>query len=325
MDLQSQNELVAVHLRYTSGARPLRTRAIAQLVAKVLYTLPHGKGAPVELVTTEVAAMAGVANVQAKDVADGFGLLKAIGLVEIRKGWWQLSEKGKKEIDADLARFRTNAESIFERHFPQAIPREQLRKWFDATCVEYFGRYGTSWAASVCRAQSNNLVAPGSLKEIVQGVAEKYGLGQYTDALAGGFIDFVESNDRKDQDHLWSLGQAMFAARLIAAGVGADPITTKELKDSRVFLDTNILLIASLEGHKYAHSLAALGKALRTLNIRPVRSFLGLVCRRSHGSFGRCGVRQQSVLGERRLFGSRRCPRGCAFCAGSGRCVGQGG
>lgn len=83
--------------------------------------------------------------------------------------------------------------------------------------------------------------------------------------LAEGFSRFVRSEDAEDNEHLWSLGLATFAARLVSAGLASDPISTRELRDSLVLVDTNVLLAIALDEERRSRSFSALAKALQLI------------------------------------------------------------
>ena len=268
MKSEMLDDLVAVNLKYSASARPLRTRAIAQVVAKVLYTESPGEGTEAGSLAENIGLVCGVDKMEIGEVEDALALLEGFGLVEKPAVGWKLSSKGTKEIEVDLNRSRVVANSVLDRHFPKTIARQELRTWFRDSCVEFFGQYGTYWAASVCRTPPKAIPMPSDWATIVQKTAAEHSLTQHTDVLTKGFGGFLESVDARDQEHRWGLGQAMFASRLIAASVGVDPITTKEIGDALVFLDTNILLASVLEGDRHAPSMKVLGAALRTLNIQ---------------------------------------------------------
>ena len=54
MDSTLLNELISVNLRYSAVAKPLRTRAVAQAIAKVLYTVPPGQTVNVKTIAKDV-------------------------------------------------------------------------------------------------------------------------------------------------------------------------------------------------------------------------------------------------------------------------------
>ncbi len=145
------DDLVAVNLKYSAGARPLRTRAIAQVVAKMLYTEPPGEETESGSLAENVGLVCGVDKVEIGEVADALALLEGFGLVEKAAVGWKLSAKGTKEIDVDLKRSRVVADSVLNRHFPKTIARQELRTWFRDSCVDFFGQYGAYWAATIFR------------------------------------------------------------------------------------------------------------------------------------------------------------------------------
>lgn len=262
------NELVAVNLRYAPGAKPLRIRAIAQLAAKVLYTLRLGQTEAIDQLEKDIAATVSIPVVPVVDVIHALDLLANLGLAESDGDRWRLSSKGIDQIENDLNRSRMLVESVLDRHFPQALQRKPLHNWFQETCTEYFGQYGTRWAASIFRVPTSAPAVPSSWKDTILITAKATGMAPYVDALTSGFTGFIQSTDSRDRELLWGIAQAMLAARLIASAVGADPITTRELRDSRVLLDTNILVVAALEAHWFSPWLASLRTALKDLNIR---------------------------------------------------------
>ena len=166
MDSELLNELITVHLRYTPGARPLRTRAIAQMAAKILYTLPSGEKATTKNVTDDIGVLLDVATFSEKDVIEALHLPKGIEFAEDPDGNWRLSVKGERQVKNDIAQSRTLIDSVLDRHFPHAIPREQLRPWFRDICAQYFGRYGTYWATSLFGGPVKSMPAPALWKNI---------------------------------------------------------------------------------------------------------------------------------------------------------------
>jgi len=262
------DDLVAVNIKYSAGARPLRTRAIAQVAAKVLYMASPDERMEANILAENIGLVCGVDKVEISEVEDALALLEDLGLVEKATVGWKLSSKGTHEIEVDLNRSRSVTDSVLDRHFPKTIAREELRAWFRDSCVEFFGQYGTYWAASVCRTPPKATPMPSDWATIAKKTVAEHSLTHHTGVLTRGFGGFLGSVDARDQEHKWDLGQAMFASRLIAANIGIDPITTKEIGDAMVFLDTNVLLVSVLEAHRYAPSIKTLVESLGTLNIQ---------------------------------------------------------
>ena len=58
----------------------------------------------------------------------------------------------------------------------------------------------------------------------------------------------------------------------MAANIGPDPITAREFNNSLFIADTNVLIVAALEGHSLAPHLSGLGKALNAIGAKVVRT-----------------------------------------------------
>ncbi|MDP3774290.1 MAG: hypothetical protein Q8Q85_08490 [Gemmatimonadales bacterium] len=201
-----------------------------------------------------------------QEILEALRLLEQQGVVEPTYRKWRLRRKSWEELGAQVIRRRERVLSILDRHFPADLDRSQLARWFDDACVSFFVTYGDRWVAAITRKTPIIGAAGPSLGSVVKTTATNVGLQARVDALISGFKRFLDSSLPEDTEHLWSLGMATFASRLVCAGIGADPISTRELRDSMVFLDTNALLAIALEASRPAAAFQALGEALRAIN-----------------------------------------------------------
>lgn len=265
MDPSKIDELITIHLRYLPAARSLRILALAQQCLKVLYTEPSGSTVTAAQVAANVALMLGITRVPVDEISESLNHLGE-HVVSVPEGY-QLSDRGRDLVSTETARYQQRLESILDRHFPRNIPRQALRAWFRQVCLTYFERFGTYWASSVCRIPSVQSPPTGSWYELVETAAAGLGLEGHVKELSKGFASFKQGRETDDQDHLMGLGQAMFSARLLAARVGTDPITTDLLRDSEVLIDTNILVVESLDIGPSFESIRPLGNMLSQLNL----------------------------------------------------------
>jgi hypothetical protein len=248
-------------------AESLRIRAIAQLAAKVVYSSTEGS-VRVRDIASGVAPLAGIPRAREKEVSTALNMLAAQGVARsVQGGRWALTKEGRRTVDGALARSRERIDSIIDRHFPRTIPDDGLRQWFRDTCIDFFEKYGNFWVNSICNSPKASSIPSGNWKATVSAMARKHDIEEHVQVLTEGFGQFLHGVDRGDQDHMWSLGQAMFAARLLASSVGADPMTTQALRHSRVFLDTNVLIGASLGAGNAARSLDPLADSLGNMDL----------------------------------------------------------
>ena len=154
------------------------------------------------------------------------------------------------------------ANRCLARHFPGEIDRETLATWFSRTSISFFARFADRWVASVTGRTGLDSETFTSVMEVAADRAAALGIESWSAELADGFVRFLRSGEREDHQHLQSLALTAFAARLVAAGAGPDPIGSAELRDATWVLDTNVLLTIALEGVAHGDPLDALGQAM---------------------------------------------------------------
>ena len=267
MDLLRE-EVLAAYLRYGSVAEPLRARAYAQLAAKVFMLAGPNARLSVDRIRHSISDLVGGGIPTGAEVDEALKILEQRGMVEPSRRKWKLKRKGRGELEDQVTRRRQRLSSIIERHFPADAGRPRLAECFDSTCVTFFEAYGDRWVAAITRKTPVVGLAGPDLGSIVKNAAGKYGLKDRAEELKVGFKRFLDSSLPEDTEHLWSLGMATLASRLICAGIGADPIGTRELRDSDVLLDTNALLAIALEGSRHSAAFQALGEALKAINAK---------------------------------------------------------
>jgi len=260
------NELIALHLRYGQGAEPLRVRAYAQIVAKVLYT-NIGNENTVNSIANDVANALGCRSVSRKQIVHALDFLNRKGHASELRSNWTLTDEGRTTIDTDLKRASGRITNVLQHHFPNRIDQSKLRPWFTEACLAFFQGFGDRWAYAICSGVPLKTSISDNFEDLLKSSLQKYDLEAEIEVLTRSFRAFITSTLPEDAEQLWSVGQAMFAARLVAANISADPITLREIRGSTILLDTNVLIVASLEKHRLADSLSALGKAFNQLGV----------------------------------------------------------
>ncbi|MDI6766064.1 MAG: hypothetical protein QME52_04490, partial [Bacteroidota bacterium] len=267
MSTATTNELIALHLRYGQGAEPLRVRAYAQIVAKVLYTNAENDNT-LQSISKDVANALECPGVSRKQIAQALHFLAEHDHARESRSNWSLTDKGRETIDSDLTRAAARITSVLQRHFSQRIDPTILRIWFTEACIAFFHGFGDRWASSICRGAPLKTSINVQFEDLLKPSLKNHKLESEAEDLIRSFRLFVTSAVPEDAEQLWSVGQAMFAARLVAANISGDPITLREIQGSTILLDTNVLLVAALEKHRLADSLSALGRAFNQLGIR---------------------------------------------------------
>lgn len=261
----TREELVAAHLRYDAMAEALRARAYAQIVAKALFLAGRTTYCTIDEICRACGQIVDAGIPDADDTQAALDFLGAQNMVQRDGSRYRLRRPTWDDLNDQINRRRTRIRGVYGRHFPRQVPFEDFREWFDDAAVKFFSRYGDKWVASVAR-QAGAIDTRGvELTQFLAPIIERHEIENHRQELVQGFRRWVQSENPADNEHLWSLGLSMFAARLVASGVAADPISTRELRDSTVLIDTNVLLVMTLEASRHAEAIAALGRALGSI------------------------------------------------------------
>lgn len=258
-------ELVAVNLRYDAGMASLNVRAVAQLLAKVLYAEGSKVSKPAKELQKAAAKALGIGSISLSLVEEGLRFLDSIHLARESANRWLLTDKGFNDVGSDVASAARARASALERHFPQRLDKQKLEAWFLDAVVEFYGIYGNQWAAALARrAPRAGLTAP-VLASLLDTANKRHGFVADAEVLESGFRHFLTSDDPEDERLQWSLGQSLLASQLVAANVGPDPISVKDFRDSVLILDTNVLVAIALQVHSKTPHIKGLAKALNQI------------------------------------------------------------
>jgi len=257
-------DLVAINLRYDASSGQLNVRALAQLVAKLLFAGGQAVSQSPEQLGKAAGKVLQVHRIAPSTIKTALGFLRDNGLARESSSRWLLTDFGHRTIQADVSRAVVRLEGVLARHFPDRLDRSALGEWFRNACVAFYGMYGTQWAAALGKQAPPKPVARGDVRTLLEEATRRAGWQSERQVLSEGFYAFLNSQHTEDAEHQWSLGQALLASRLVAANIGPDPITAADFRDSTLLLDTNALIVAALE----APRLAALGTALASLGVQ---------------------------------------------------------
>ncbi len=136
-------QLVTVNLKYGTSAKPLKTLAFAELIAKVMYSIES----PVEVqqLVSESAKMIGNKSVSSELVIDGLQFLQQSGKVRTNGKTWQLENNSRKDISREINTERGLLREVLERHFPATLPKKILKMWFRESSADFLGFYCDEW------------------------------------------------------------------------------------------------------------------------------------------------------------------------------------
>ena len=261
--MTTREQVIAAHLRYSAVAEPLRNCAHAQILAKVLYLSGERSYLTMSKMRDGIVELTGGARPSKPDTNAALRYLQGAGLIRSKgESRFGLRPAEYRRLERQVDAQGDLVDRCLERHFPGEIDREDLTTWFYRASISFFERFADRWVASVVRQAGLDSVSYVSVTDIADEHALALGIESPIDNLAGGFVRFLRSNDPEDHQLLQSVALRAFAARLVAADEGPDPISTAELRDASWLLDTNVLLTIALEGVAYGDPVDALGQAM---------------------------------------------------------------
>lgn len=264
-----REEVIAANLRYGSVADPLRDRAYAHIVAKVFLLNPK-KALSVERIREECRTLLGNGGKPSREsIQIAIANLEKNNLIAPQGNAYVMGKAAARKLLQQVEARRYQIGAVLDRHIPEVADPAVLRAWFEAAAIAYFSRYGDRWVASVARTVKEMRIPDvGDLAAILGPTFAQHHLDQFAQDLVTGFRAFLVSDDPADNQVLWHYGRSMFAARLMAADLSVDPISGRELADSIIVLDTNILFDIVLDRHGMEASLDRLAAALSAARIR---------------------------------------------------------
>lgn len=264
----SAKQLIAVNLKYSSSAKPLKTLAFAQLLLKAMYKANK----PISLSghASNIARLIGVSKISIELVKDAMEDLREEGKVDYKQNKWFLTPEGAKITSESLDTFQKQLASLVLRHFPKSINKEVLITWFMEAATNFFGYFGDEWVRAVCNKLKGQYLKHQTIEDLLIKSLKKHNLISHRQELIDGFHSFLNSDHPDDHSLLMSIGHSMFSSQLVAADIGADFLTIQEIINSKFILDTNFLIAVSIESPKVAKSLNSLGSALKRIKAKPV-------------------------------------------------------
>ena len=254
------------HIYYDAGMRPLKDQGVASIITKVLYLEPGKRLARAE-VQERVATIIGVRRFPDAELNAGFTVLKQANAAAVYNGQWLLKPNESRRVEQELERSEQRTIKLLEEYFHVPINKDQLRKWFLSAGAAFFYHYSDIATRMLCRQEPLRLSARQILDEALHKTTEDHGLQEYAQRLSEGFRSFLGDYQKPlVYEQIWAFTQAMLAARVVNASIGPDPITIRKFHGARFYLDTNILLLASLEGSTLAPAFEELAKSLHEIN-----------------------------------------------------------
>ena len=259
--------LRSIYLRLDVNMQHLASKAIAQIIVKLIYISEHGmKKREIKDALARVNEWRHIDSKEVDDILDGLVPQE----IKLHQGVYSLSTSKREHIRKSIEESEERKEKIIDTFFSRLnSDRDVIREWLTDVSIKFFEVFSDEWISDLM-AKTHHVVR--SEDAIRQLITNRTNSNKEIDAedkkvLPGRFFDFVNTRDAIVIDYLWEYGTSAFASILITNKHGVDKLTLDTFKDSVCILDTNILLFIALES-RFQDALSALERVFQDLNVK---------------------------------------------------------
>jgi hypothetical protein len=235
--INHQEALEVAYLALASESASLKEIAYEKMVLWML--LVEDKPLSIKYISTESAKMLGGINVPDEAIEKALIVLKRQKLAQANTdSFWSVSQHEKEKIEKSLQYSAKTTTDILKTHFPQeGIDLNHLRKWFEDCNKVYFTAQADKLVKLYCEKEKLIIRVDETLRPIVQ----KHGLEAHEDKLIQGYIEFLTSEELKEQSKVFTLMSAILSTKLLSADVSPDLFSIDSYRGANIIIDTNVL------------------------------------------------------------------------------------
>lgn len=263
-----QDALKSIYLRLDVNMQYLASKAIAQIIIKIVYA--NGGSMSAREIKKELAKANDGNSFDDNEINEILNDLCPNEL-KSRDGRYYLSTNRKQKIQESLKESEDRQNSVLKKYFSGLNSDEDaLKNWLTSITLAFFETYSNEWISDLMANTHHVIQSAESIRAQVTKRTESIKDLDKDDKteLPSKFFEFVNSHDSDVEAYLWGYGTSAFASKLLRNKYGVDKLTMNAFKDSVCVFDTNVLLFIALE-NKYAGSFKALEKVFADLNVQP--------------------------------------------------------
>ncbi len=268
-----ENILHSVYLKYDTSQKSLTKQALAQIILKIIYQY-GGQGIKTQKIRRQLQILLGV-KFDTNDIDAALTRLKNVDKkIHVKNGNYFIHATYKDTIASAVEESTMLHEKVIKKWFGKSeiflSDYNKIENWFKNLLIDFFKDYSNDWIRDL--KPSNN--SGKKNRPNVDTIIDKRLIHSKIDQterkwLKDQFIDFLESNEKDDNDLLWIYGSSMFSATLLTARNFADEFSLEIFKNADFILDTNVLMILELEGFEKNYALKTIEECFSKLQITP--------------------------------------------------------
>lgn len=264
-----RKNLQSLYINSDTSCKELAKTALSQLVVKIIYSYD----APIKLKDLK-DEVNGVLNSKFNDakILEVIDILYADKKIQDPLKEYKLTPTTKKKFDTAYDEYCARQKRIINKYFSKAQSSEsEIINWFENVTITFFNDYRHEWIAEKAyKVKAKN--AYDGLTNVIKKITNKDKNIKIDDRewLISQYLLFFKSNDPDLESVFWDYGTSAYSSSLITATNSANQITVEALRNSKLILDTNILMYLTLESGNYYQSYKSLGDIFYQLNIEPI-------------------------------------------------------
>lgn len=268
-----QKTLLAAYHYHDAGQRFLKNQALAEVIVKSLFNAPNKRLSAAAL-RDEVATTVELPNLDVSHLEESIKVLERQGVVGKRQGQWELRASEVARLQTALEQSTQQTTALIEKYFPLPIGQKVLHQWFLTASVRFFSAYDAALAELIIKNDPAKVSGSQLLTIALTSASAELKLTEHAPQLEECFRALIA--DYKNPlvyGQIWAFAQAMLAAKIVNASVGADPLVIERFKNAQFLLDTNVLFEIAAEIDPEGKMFVGLLRALRhlgaTLHVMP--------------------------------------------------------
>jgi hypothetical protein len=264
-----RKNLQSLYINSDTSCIELAKTALSQLIVKIIYSYD----VPLKLkeLKQEVNGILGV-KFNDEKIIEVIEILYKDRKIEDPSIEYKLTASTKRKFDIAYQEYCARQQRIIKKYFSNAQSEDsQIINWFENVTITFFTEYRTEWISEKAyKVKAKN--AYDGLENVVKKITNKDQNIKTEDRewLVSQYLLFFKSNDPDLDSVFWDYGTSAYSSSLITATNSANQITVEALRNSKLILDTNILMYLTLESGKYYQSYESLGNIFYQLDIKPI-------------------------------------------------------
>jgi len=275
---QKQKLLHAVRIRFLPELEVPRTTAINAIIERAIFIIQSSDQQPTINAIRDLLNKCKI-PLHIQTIEEGVESLRKKGRISLNKkkkfeAWYSLETGQNEEIKAELEKSVNIIQKVVVRLFEPLILNEKrenlLRKIFIQLLSRIFAELGMQWI----KLQSGNVTTRNFVDNkrfndiIVESIPESEFQLSEVAIIRSKCEEFFRISDPEFDALKFNFGQGYFISQILGIQSNTHILSMTTFSDTKLWLDTNVLIIALLEGSKHYRTFHNLLEICKSVGIK---------------------------------------------------------